>query len=170
MTAAKARKHRELDQSALLGIVGYCVRSADNVLVRWYKQYIRRTTHLREIEFSILTLLDTNDNVTPKQLSQALHLSPPNLAVVIARLEVQGFVERHIAEHDRRSFRIELTKKAVARMAAVREAARAMEADLMRDWSKAERAKLIALLEKLRNSQPPPARARKGDAGSGGGA
>ena len=143
-----------LDRTTLQALLGFRTRIAYSVLVGWYDAYIGRVSGLREEEFSVLSLLDANDDVTPKQLSRSLGISPPNLAVVIARLEVAGLVVRRASPDDRRSYRIEATRKAKTLTKRALEAAREMEADLMRNWTEVERVALIGLLEKLSGTLP----------------
>jgi DNA-binding MarR family transcriptional regulator len=148
-----------LDESALLATVGYCVRYADLVLDQWYDRYIRRTTHLRQIEFAILNLLGSNHDVTQKQLGRTLWISPPNLAVAIDRMEAAGLVVRKRNPHDGRSQHVELTRKGLGRLDKARESVAALDASLLQQWKPAELHHLLRLLAKLRDTRPvaPPA-------------
>lgn len=159
--AASAAARSALDRATLLGLLGFRVKVAYNVLVAWYDEYIGRASGLREVEFSVLSVLAANAEVTPKQLSHCLGISPPNLAVVIARLEVAGLVVRRTSPDDRRSYRIEATRRARVLTRRAVAAAQGMEAELMRGWTPAERAMLIALLEKLSESLPAAARIQR---------
>jgi DNA-binding MarR family transcriptional regulator len=151
---SRSRVDHGLDESVLLGTVGYCVRYADLVMDQWYDHYIRRTTHLRQIEFAILNLLGSNQNVTHKQLSQALWISPPNLAVAIDRMEERGLVARRRNPDDGRSQHLALTKKGVNYLRKVREGVAALEAGLRQSWTQPELRTLLSLLAKLRGTHP----------------
>jgi DNA-binding MarR family transcriptional regulator len=152
--ASQSRVDHGLDESVLLDTVGYCVRYADLVLNQWYDHYIRRTTHLRQIEFAILNLLGSNENVTHKQLSQALWISPPNLAVAIDRMEERGLVARRRNPDDGRSQHVALTKKGVNHLRKVRDSVAALEAGLRQSWTQPELRTLLKLLAKLRDTHP----------------
>jgi DNA-binding MarR family transcriptional regulator len=43
---------------------------------------------LRAVDFSVLSLLNANPDITQKRLSQAINVAPPNLAILLDRLEV----------------------------------------------------------------------------------
>ncbi len=49
---------------------------------------------LRPLGFSVLVVLRANRLLTQKQLSQALNVSPPHLAVLLDRLQERGLLTR----------------------------------------------------------------------------
>lgn len=152
MSAASRRDgdagHGTLDEGALAGVVGYHVTLATITTRRLYMRAIGEPLKLKPVEYSILMLLLANDAVTPKQLSQTLAVSAPNLTILLDGLQQRELVTRVRSETDRRSQLIHLTRKGeqVARKA--RDLTPTVEQDL-RHLSAAERAMLIELLQKV---------------------
>jgi DNA-binding MarR family transcriptional regulator len=151
----KSARKAGLDEQSLLGVAGYCVRFADMVLDQWYDVFIRRETGIRQVEFAILNLLGDNENVTQKQLSDVLWISPPNLAVVIDRMQMAGLVLRRLGPDDGRSHWVALTRKGVAMLEKVRACVAVMEAAQLEHLTQAELRTLLRLLAKLRDGLPP---------------
>lgn len=62
--------------------------------------------------YPVVNLLSQSDGMTQKQLTEALGIEQPSTAQLIARLERDGFVERHKDPDDARSWRLNLSRKA----------------------------------------------------------
>jgi DNA-binding MarR family transcriptional regulator len=151
----RSARNAGLDEKALLGVAGYSVRFADMVLDQWYDVFIRRETGLRQVEFAVLNLLGDNENVTQKQLSDVLWISPPNLAVVIDRMQTVGLVSRRLGPDDGRSHWVTLTRKGGAMLDKVRACVAVMEAAQLEHFTQTEFRTLLRLLAKMRNGPPP---------------
>jgi len=134
-----------LNQSALLHLVGYAATRASVELKKTFKKYLG-PLELKAVEFSILVLVDTNDEVNQKQLGTALDVSAPNLAVTLDRMVDQGWVQRERSARDRRAQIVLLTPAGRALVQRAREIAETMENEALRVLSAAERAMLIELL------------------------
>lgn len=59
----------------------------------------------------IKTLSDSSEPYSSSSLSRELDVTPPNITGLVDRLEEKGLVERKKIEGDRRTSKIELTKK-----------------------------------------------------------
>jgi DNA-binding MarR family transcriptional regulator len=146
-----------LDQTALKQYAGYFLARARFVAFRKFEQHVGTPHGLRPVEFSVMVLLDSNRDVTQKQLSQALGVAQPNMTGVLRRLEERGLVERTRAEQDKRMQFITLTAAGSQLLRQAVAASQGMDERWMHRLTAAERAMLVELLEKLTLSGPPSA-------------
>ncbi|HTP74091.1 MAG TPA: MarR family transcriptional regulator [Burkholderiaceae bacterium] len=144
-----------LDQSELLRLLGYNIAQAAIPAYKLFETLIGLPLGLRQVEFSILSLVQTNDKVTPKRLSTALGVAAPNLTIVLDRLEQRQLVKRTRSPHDGRVQHIELTARGRTLHAKAKQVADTMEGDLLDRLSPAERAMLFELLQKVAAQRPP---------------
>jgi DNA-binding MarR family transcriptional regulator len=98
-----------LDQSELKKYAGYLLARARWQAFRAFEQNIGKPLQLRRVEFSILVLLQSNEQVTAAQLAQALGVAAPNMTGILRRLEERKLIARLRAEADKRSQAIALT-------------------------------------------------------------
>lgn len=140
-----------LDQSRLTHLMGYAATRASVALKKVFTRHLG-PMHLKAVEFSILVLVASNDNVNQKQLSQALDISPPNLAVTLDRMVERGWVARVRSTVDRRSQIVVLTKAGQQLVQRAEKIAATMENEALSVLSPAERLLLLELLLKV--SQP----------------
>ncbi|WP_284620501.1 MarR family winged helix-turn-helix transcriptional regulator [Aquabacterium humicola] len=134
---------------ALSDVLGYHVAQAAVTTVELFERHIGERYGLRKVEFSILMLLQANHAITPKKLGQMLALTPPNLTLLLDRLQERGLLRRERSQVDRRSHNIVLTEAGVELAAETAAAAVPMERELQGRLSAAERALLIELLRKV---------------------
>jgi DNA-binding MarR family transcriptional regulator len=137
-----------LDQSGLTQLVGYATSRAAIELRKCFAKHMA-PLDLKVVEYSILVLLASNEEVNQKQLGGALDMSPPNMAVTLDRMVERGWVERVRSAKDRRAMIIHLTKKGRDLVQRAQKIAATMEDDALRHVSRAERALLIELLLKV---------------------
>ncbi len=138
-----------LDQSSLKHVLGYHLAQADVPSKKIFFKHIGEPLQLRPVEFTILMLIAHNENVTQKQLSQALAVSAPNITTLLDRMEERELLARVRSETDRRAQNIHLTRKGSLLARKAYEVSLTMEHDLLRHLSEAERAILIELLQKV---------------------
>lgn len=134
---------------ALSDVLGYHVAQAAVTTVELFERHIGERYGLRKVEFSILMLLQANHAITPKKLGQMLALTPPNLTLLLDRLQERGLLRRERSQVDRRSHNIVLTGAGVELAGETAAAAVPMERELQGRLSAAERALLIELLRKV---------------------
>lgn len=137
-----------LDQSRLTHLVGYAATRASVELKRSFTKHLG-PLELKAVEFSIMVLVASNEQVNQKQLGQALDVSPPNLAVTLDRMVERGWVERVRSTEDRRSQIIVLTRAGRQLVDKAEKIAATMENDTLSVLSPAERALLLELLLKV---------------------
>jgi len=146
------RPRRELDDSALVHLVGYAASRAALEMRKVFTRHME-PFDLRIAEFTILMLVATNGDVNQKQLGDALDISPPNMAVTLDRMVERGWVERVRSTHDRRAQHVVLTARGRALAERARRVSRTMEEAALAMLSSAERALLIELLRKIARSE-----------------
>lgn len=132
----------------LEGVLGYHVARAAVVTVGLFERHVGERFGLREVEFSILMLLAANAALSPKRLGQVLLLSPPNLTLLLDRLQERSLLRRERNPLDGRSQNVVLTDVGRTLAAEAAAAACTMEAELSARLSFAEHAMLIELLRK----------------------
>ncbi len=137
-----------LDQSRLTHLMGYAATRASVALKKVFAKHMG-PMHLKAVEFSILVLVASNENVNQKQLGKALDVSPPNLAVTLDRMVERGWVERVRSTEDRRSQIVVLTKAGQQLVQRAEKIAASMENDALSVLSPAERLLLLELLLKV---------------------
>jgi DNA-binding MarR family transcriptional regulator len=90
-----------------------------------------------------------NPNITQKRLSQAIGVSPPNLAILLDRLEERGLLARRRNPLDKRSQILSLTPAGARLCARAERTASELEHDATAMLTEAERAQLLGLLQKI---------------------
>lgn len=146
--AANGAEPAELDQSTLLDLVGYNCRQTYLSIMPFYNQRMAKYA-LRPAEYTVITLVNRNPNVNQKQLSQAINVSPPNLATLLDRLEERGLVVRQRNPADKRSQTLVLTAEGQALCKKADKTAYDLEIEATAMLSDAERAELMRLLQKV---------------------
>lgn len=137
-----------LDARVLENLVGYNVRRGWLVVAAVFAERMA-AYGLKQVDFSVLSLLAHNPGATSRQLCATLEILPPNLVSLIAAMDSRGLVERRPHPRDGRAIGLYLT---AAGKKLVREAEAAvvqLELDASAALSTAERATLISLLQKL---------------------
>ena len=144
-----------LDQSRLTHLVGYAATRASVELKKAFSKHLG-PLQLKAVEFSILVLVSSNEQVNQKQLGQALDVSPPNLAVTLDRMVERGWVERVRSTEDRRSQIVELTAAGQQMVQRAEKIAATMENEPLQVLSPAERLLLLELLLKVSRGRRSP--------------
>ena len=81
------------------------------------ERYTQRMSHLHAVhrtDLSAIGFVMDHGGATPKDIAEALNLSPSATTAMIDRLERAGHVRRERDAHDRRSVHVEITDQAVA--------------------------------------------------------
>lgn len=102
--------------------------------------------------YSIPILIELNPGVSPAQLAAALHLDASKVALFLREMAGEGLVERTRSEGDRRVVELHLTQKGRDFVQEALLASRELEAPFADALDEVEKATLIRLLCKLRDS------------------
>jgi DNA-binding MarR family transcriptional regulator len=134
-----------LRPGALAGLLGYRLRLAQQAVFRDYASSVGEVSPGR---VGILLLIEANPGVTQSRLARAVHLDRSTMVGVIDMLEERGLIERRRGE-DRRTNGLWLTRAGGGLIARMKKRIELHEQRVAARLTAAERAQLIALLEKL---------------------
>ncbi len=129
----------------LPGLLGYRLRLAQQAVFRDFAQSVGRLSPGR---VGILLLIDANPGVHQSRLAQAVGLDRSTMVGLIDALEDLALLERRRGE-DRRTNGLWLTRAGRDHVAALKRRILAHERRVAQRLNAAERAQLLALLEKL---------------------
>jgi DNA-binding MarR family transcriptional regulator len=146
---------QQINFDELPGYVGYQVRRAQARI------FADLEATLKEFDFTpgsfgVLTLIRANPGITQVALAAAFGVDKSTMSPVIFRLESRGFVRREVQASDRRRQALYFEAAGEATFLAAREKARAFEAGVAAQLTKAEQRELARLLAKLQGRAPPP--------------
>jgi DNA-binding MarR family transcriptional regulator len=138
-----------LSLGVLSDVLGYHLAQATVTTTDCFECHVGKPLKLRKVEYSLLLLLLANGPLSPKRLGRALALSPPNLTLLLDRMQARGLIRRERSLTDGRSQNIVLAD-AGQRLAETGAAvAASMEGELDQRLTRAERLMLIELLRKV---------------------
>lgn len=146
--AVQETAEQPLKQDVLLSLLGYNFRRAYLTIVPLFDE--RMAQHaLRAVDLSVLSLLKANPNMTQKRLSQAISVSPPNLAILLDGLEGRGLLLRQRNPFDKRSQTLVLTAEGLQLCNKAEQTAMDIDIEACAMLSNDERKQLLALLQKV---------------------
>jgi DNA-binding MarR family transcriptional regulator len=134
-----------LKGGALPGLLGYRLRLAQQAVFRDFAQSVGRLSPGR---VGILLLIEANPGVHQSRLARAVGLDRSTMVGLLHALEDQDFIERRRGD-DRRTNGLWLTASGRVQVAQLKRRIGAHERRVAARLSAAERAQLLALLEKL---------------------
>jgi DNA-binding MarR family transcriptional regulator len=137
-----------LDQGAMLKLLGYNLAQASIPTSRAFRKHIA-PLGLTQVEFTVLTLLGTNTDVTQLQLGRALGAAPSNLTNLLGRLEAKRLIQRRRSSVDARAQTIALTRTGATLARKAAGLSDGMEENLLRHLTDGERRILFELLQKI---------------------
>jgi DNA-binding MarR family transcriptional regulator len=115
-------------------------------------------------QFIFLNALYRQDGRTQEEISYDLRIDKGTTAKALKKLEEQGYVVRTVREHDKRSYNVHLTDKALQIKDQVRQGFADWRELLMEGLTEEEKGSMLHILEKMgRNAASVAARLREGD-------
>jgi DNA-binding MarR family transcriptional regulator len=97
--------------------------------------------------FRVLNVVDAAEGQSQGAIGDAIQVPPSRMVAIVDDLEALGLVERRPHPRDRRIRAVHLTAKGRRELAKGRRIARQHEEELTRGMSRADREKLVALLQ-----------------------
>lgn len=148
---SSSRRHgadHKIDQSVLLGLVGYNCRRA---YLRIFDVFRKRMApfRLKPVEYSVLALIQSNENLSQKLLAHALGIKPPNMATLLDRLETRQLVIRQKDQPDKRFHALELTALGKRVYSSAEKAVNRLELEATDHLKDGERTEVLRLLQKI---------------------
>ena len=145
--AANATSDR-LETRVLEAFVGYNARRAWLIVSSLFAERMA-PYGLKQIDFSVLSLLAHNPGATSRQLCNTLDILPPNLVSLVATLDSRGLIERRPHPHDGRAVGLHLTEAGEKLIGEAEQAVTQLETDASARLTARERETLIRLLQKM---------------------
>lgn len=133
----------------MLNLLGYHLAQASIPTDATFKKYINEPFKLNKLEFSILMLIQANENLTPKRLANALNIPASNLTILLDRLEKKSLVVRARSEEDRRVQDVSLSGKGLTLTKKLLKLTEQMEESILNHITSAEKQMLFELLRKI---------------------
>lgn len=137
-----------VDTAYLEGLVGY---NASRAAIAVIEIFLKRMAvyGMRQVDFSVISLITHNPGITSRQLCAALGIQPPNLVAMINALEQRELIVRKPHPRDGRAVGLHLTQAGQKMMRDAERTAQALELDATARLTAAERKTLIRLLQKV---------------------
>ncbi|WP_208512954.1 MarR family winged helix-turn-helix transcriptional regulator [Variovorax paradoxus] len=148
MAAAPLGRTDRLDARVLETLVGYNARRAWLVVSALFAKRMA-AFKLKQIDFSVLSLLAHNPGATSRQICSTLDILPPNLVSLVAELDARALIERKPHPHDGRAVGLHLTPAGEALVGEAEQAVIQLELDASARLNARERETLIKLLQKV---------------------
>jgi DNA-binding MarR family transcriptional regulator len=136
---------RVIAPGMLPSLLGYRLRLAQQTV---FRDFAKSVGELSPGRVGILLLIDANAGVTQSGLAQAVGLDRSTMVGLVDKLEERGLIERRRGA-DRRTNELSLTRAGRALVVRLKRRIASHERRVAAPLTSAERAQLIALLEKL---------------------
>ncbi|KIZ51765.1 MarR family transcriptional regulator [Pseudomonas oryzihabitans] len=128
--------------------VGYALRRAQMKMFQHLVDSLA-AYDLRPAQFTALVILEQEPGLMQADLARRLAIEPPQLVLLLNKLERQGLAERVRGTQDRRAYALHLTEQGRALVGELKERAAASDRAASAPLDDAERAELLRLLRKL---------------------
>ena len=137
-----------LDTRVLENLVGYNARRGWLAISTVFAERMA-AYGLKQVDFSVLSLLAHNPGATSRQLCATLDILPPNLVNLVAAMDSRGLIERRPHPSDGRAIGLHLTAAGRQLVAEVEATVTQLEDDASARLTPRERVTLIGLLKKI---------------------
>ena len=137
-----------LAEGPLDSLIGYHLRRAHGVVAADFTRLLAGTG-MRQVLFGILSVVDANPGINQGAAGRMLGIQRANMVSLINELVDAGWIDRQVADIDRRAFALTLSDAGKTTLARSLEIIRAHEDALLAGLSPGERATLIDLLRRI---------------------
>jgi DNA-binding MarR family transcriptional regulator len=131
--------------------LGFLLADVSRLMRRAFQQRLEGSS-LTLAQARALVYVGRHEDVRQVDLADMLEVQPITLARLIDQLANAGLVERRADPADRRAYRIFLTPAAASHLAAIREVAAAIQADVLRDLDEQQAATIFFALHQMRDN------------------
>ncbi len=100
----------------------------------------------------LLMVLVENPDFNQAQLAKKLEITPATLSVRLKKLEDSGYVQRIEKPEDKRNYQLEVTRKGLENIAAIKKSFREMSKEIFSCLEDQEIDQLSGLINKCRNN------------------
>ena len=133
--------------------LSYLLRRADRDITRLFLGDYGWDQTMPPVALSLLMLVSTSPGLDQREIARELGLDNANTARLIRKLDASGWLARRHPAGDYRKQDVYLTPQGVRELSKLKRDMRRFEQKIAGILGKAEHATLIALLEKLHQSQ-----------------
>lgn len=126
---------------------GHLLRRAQQISVSIF--FEEMGSELTPVQYAILSMLSTNPGIDQVSLAGLAAIDTSTGALVCARLEEKGFIDRQVIPHNRRKRALFLTATGSMQLASMLPGAQRLRERLLAPLSPAEQARFMVLLDKL---------------------
>jgi DNA-binding MarR family transcriptional regulator len=141
-------KEVPIDLGPLAENVGYLLRRAQvTIFQRFFELFAE--VDIRPVQYSILTVLESNPGLSQKQLAATLGIKKTNLVGLIDELEARGLARRRPTETDRRSHALYLTPKGTVLISQLHRLDASLNQRISRMMTAEERRRLCEILRQV---------------------
>lgn len=142
------RRRQRIDYGLLPELVGYQLRRAQARVFADFMDVVRGQGVTPGL-FGVLVIIDANPGLSQSALAQAIGIERSTMVAIIDRLQAEGWVQRNVAAHDRRSYALELTAEGTAMLALLIPKVRRHEQRIAQALSPEDVATLIGILARI---------------------
>jgi DNA-binding MarR family transcriptional regulator len=100
-----------LEEARLQSVLGYQLAQATIVTDAVFRREVAEPLSLKQVEYTLLTLIAENPGGSAARLARALAVTPPHITALLDRLQERGLVERKASDEDRRAQVLSVTRK-----------------------------------------------------------
>ncbi|ENA35172.1 hypothetical protein HMPREF1487_05700 [Pseudomonas sp. HPB0071] len=138
----------EINSPFLDEVIGYALRRAQ---LKVFQHLINELEayDLRPAQFTALTLIEQNPGLMQAELARALAIEPPQMVIMLNKLEALGLALRIRCKADKRSYGIFLSKTGETLLKQLKEVAIRSDNEATAALSTEERQQLLHLLHKV---------------------
>jgi MarR family transcriptional regulator, organic hydroperoxide resistance regulator len=151
--AAPGAATEEVDFGMLKRLLGFNMRMAQNAMYRHFSACLE-TLELRQREFAVLELIESNTGISQVRLAAALSVDRPAMMVVVDRLQARKLLVRRPSERDRRRQELYLTAKGADLLTRAKAAVAAHDRAFTGLFSPAEAEGLLTQLRRIAAVRP----------------
>ncbi|MBK5206276.1 MAG: MarR family transcriptional regulator [Polaromonas sp.] len=137
----------ELHQDSL----GFLLADVSRAMRKAFQQRLEGSS-LTQAQARALVYVSRHEGVRQIDLAEMLEVQPITLARLIDQLADAGLVERRVDPADRRAYHIFLMPAAAPQLAAIKQVAKAIQADVLRDLDDRQAAMVFFALRKMRDN------------------
>ncbi|MFV1942159.1 MULTISPECIES: MarR family winged helix-turn-helix transcriptional regulator [Pseudomonas] len=138
----------EINSPFLDEVIGYALRRAQ---LKVFQHLINELEayDLRPAQFTALTLIEQNPGLMQAELARALAIEPPQMVIMLNKLEALGLALRIRCKADKRSYGIFLSKTGETLLKQLKDVAIRSDNEATAALSTEERQQLLHLLHKV---------------------
>ncbi|WP_462383014.1 MarR family winged helix-turn-helix transcriptional regulator [Pseudomonas sp. Marseille-QA0892] len=134
-------------------LVGYALRRAQMKVFQHLVDQLSQHD-LRPAQFTAMAIIEQEPGLMQADLARKLAIEPPQLVLLLNKLESRGLAERVRAKQDKRSYGLYLSKEGKALLRKLKKLAEASDSKATEPLDEDERAHLLALLHKINRATP----------------